>query len=1192
MTTRWTKNQQKIIDHRKGNLLVAAAAGSGKTAVLVEHVIARIQDQSDPVSLDEMVIMTFTEAAAQEMRERIKTALDQALEKEPENRRLIRETGSIQNASISTIHAFCKKLITENYAAIDLDPGFRIGNKGELELLKADVLASLMEERFECGDIAFQTFADSFTGKRSDSAIPEMILKFHEYAEAAPWPEKYLEEMQDGKHTAWKSFLKTYYLDILGLGLEELKAAEELCKSIDGLNGYLAAIQSDVEQLEKIVGEETPESIISCCSRMVFKNIGRAKAEERAAVKATRDKVKDMIREIGSLHMDEKSAEATETWEKQMMNNLVSLTVDFRKRYQAEKENRHMLDFSDLEHKALELLYTEKNGEMVPSVTADMLAGHYREILVDEYQDSNDVQEALIQALSAERFGRPDVFQVGDVKQSIYGFRQACPQLFMKKYDDPDYPVIELSTNYRSRKEILDAVNSVFFKIMKSAVGGVEYEEKSALHQGRVFDADSKTMILEDGSVTECAEGDHTTELLLIDMDASGGITNVPLPGKTEAEALLIAKKIRALLREGYHYRDIVILVRSQKNWAEECAKVLTEQGVPAYSISSSGYFTTIEVEYILSVLSLIDNMDRDIPLAAVMRGPAFSFSDAELAEIRLRQGDFRRSYPEKIPENCGTEEREAAEERENVRQNAQKEFEKNAPVLYRKLQEFYEKLSEFRRLAGVLPIHELLYRIYEETGYYDYVTAMPAGEKRRANLDALVDYAIAFEDSSYRGVGDFIRYIEKQKKYDQDQGEASVYSDQDDLVRIMTIHGSKGLQFPVVFLAGLGKQFNKKSFQEPVLIDRELGAAGDYIEPEESVKMLSLHREAIEQKLITDMAGEEQRLLYVAMTRAEQKLIMVGAAARLEKKIKACETMQKPSIIDIRSANSYLDLILMARGEDLLKTGQVIRTNTIPLSEFIFSQEKMTENVKLTRQLLTESMRAVREDDPMVRYLKEKADYQYPYIEITRLAPKHSVSEIKEAEIEKNQAGWKLNAETGHDEEQPVQKRYSEKAGAEVGNAYHHAFERYDYEKEIGQLKEILPDEEYRLIRPDRFEAFLKTPLAEQFRAAQRENTLFREQHFMKMVPHNRLFPESGQEEPVLLQGIIDAFILDEKGITLVDYKSDHVKRPEELVRRYQIQLELYAEALAEMTGRTVREVLIYSIYLEQVIPIPVSCR
>lgn len=1207
----WTTEQESVINHTAGDLLVAAAAGSGKTAVLVQHVISRIMDPVDPVKLSEMVIMTFTEAAAQEMRDRIKAALEEKLREHPDSAELIREAGSIQNASISTIDAFCKHFITENYAAIDLDPGFRMGDQGELRLLQGDILEDLLEEEYAAGEADFLHFVDSFAQGKTDAGIAELIQKLYESASSHPWPEEYLDGCLAAESADGKKFLLEQLAARLRDDAERMDYALSICAEPDGPESYLPNVAQEKQALQHAAAAEDLSELVLRTQAIRYDRLKPTKSALKTRVTAIRDEVKKDTKDIAGLPgvLDPETEATMEAGIECSMRGLVRLTKKFRARYQEEKEKRHVLDFSDLEHKALEILYTtDADGVRHPSSIADDVARQYREILVDEYQDSNFVQEELIRALSAARFGRPDVFQVGDVKQSIYSFRQARPDLFLMKYQDPDYPKIELSRNFRSRNEVVRAVNRVFHRVMRPMLGGIDYNEKVALHYGYPKAPESEDI-----------DPRYQTELLLLEISKE---TSEELFGaqmsKEEAEAHMIAERIQRLHADGVKYRDMVILLRSPGSWADTLVEILGADGVPAYCTSNEGYFDTVEVETVLALLDVIDNPQQDIPLAAVLHSPIYQFTDEELAVLVAHFGSLQAALPQVPAANAAdgtadgiTNVTSGAFSKDEAVDGPSAENEAKPPLtpaLQTKLDHFCADLARYRAMAHYLSIHELLYRIFDETGYDHYVSAMPAGRRRKANLDAMIDMALSFEKTSYKGLFDYIRYIEKLKKYDSDQGEATVFSDQDDLVRIMSIHKSKGLQFPVVFLSGMSRKFNTRSLNEAVLVDAELGIGCDYVDLENKVKIPSLKRAAIRKKLETDQLGEELRVLYVAMTRAEEKLILTATTGDVEKLLQKYPDADAPlSGTELQSASCYLDWIMMAEGAEKLQrvgaTRDVIELFDYTLHDIHLAAEQTALNRLRREEKLQQAVSSVDAASSSYVEAMEDLSYCYPHEAATRLYPKHSVSEIKETAMEAFEedharAGrehWHLavdHSETdpsGMAPEKPV--HYQEKAGADVGDAYHHALEKYDYLDPSSdfrtQLERKLPEAEVKLINPKRFQAFLQSPLAARFRKAQAASTLYREQHFMKQVPNDYLFPGSDTSEPVILQGIIDAFFIEDGEIVLVDYKSDHVREAETLIGRYRKQLELYAEALEKITGLRVKEKLIYSIILEQAIPV-----
>ena len=1170
-----------------------------------------------------------------------------------------------------------------------------------------------------------------------------------------PFPKAYLqgllEEDAISRREKWE---KDLYIDMksrlenLSLLYEE---ALDLCREPNGPIEYEERILEEREQCLALVHTDSLEELVRGLENLSFGRLKSTKAEGKELVKSLRERGKKTLKawqENYRLLPEELEEEVEEKGQKRILE-LVRLCLLFLERYQKEKEERAVLDFSDLEHFALKLLYKDgedkaieaeaeieadaeigaeeeieeeveieadaeteheievckdgakeigrgKEQEVRYSALADELAKSYREILVDEYQDSNLVQEYIVRALSQERFGKPNVFQVGDVKQSIYRFRMARPELFLEKYHDENYPKIFLRKNFRSDEGVLSAVNTLFFKIMKKAFGGIEYDLENSLFLGKIRteearqeessgenqDEEDKAQSGEEHK--EMSEGEapitgkqrrDQTELLLLELEktaskgeergegeyskeesnsssnsttdsASNSSSNSFSDGtsnsssgkslsKLELECKMIAAKVRELLEKGYAYKDMVILLRSPHGVSREMVDIFGKEGIPAYAELKTGYYSAVEVETVLSFLAIIDNPRQDIPMAAVLRSPLFSFTDKELGEIVLAKGGLYEKPYDKSKENTV-----------NLSLQAEKAL---SPALEEKWQNFQNKLERYRRLSRSLRLHSLLSLIYEETDYYNYVRALPLGEKRQANLDQLLEDAKQFEKGSYSGLFHFIRYIEKVKKQEQDQGEATVFSEKDDLLRIMSIHHSKGLQFKVVFLSQLHKNFNKMDSKAKMLMDAELGLAADYLDLETRIKYPSLHKIAIKEKGERESLGEELRVLYVAMTRAEEKLILTGVCKNEEDLIKKFPVQERLSLEDIRGATSYLAWICMAYSRSFFESS---KTGEITLS--FISKEDLEENegkamgeaISLEKKLY-EFLGKERAKTEAEKLMEEHFSYVYPYEKSTHRSPKYSVSLLKMKAMEEHGEELSENGQEGRavapewDEEAEARQQTKEKSdssliqkmkaegkniGAAIGDSYHHALAFYDYSKDISQLSDFLSPEEYGLLNQEKLQKFLDSPLGKLFAKAYKENTLYREQHFMQEVEYEKLFPEDGTEgedaeeavssnagnvesdadslkrnidriesnresfvesnadnhvEKVILQGIIDAFIMEEDGIILVDYKTDRVKDGEELRNRYQKQIDLYSEALEQILGKKVKRRVLYSFSL-----------
>ena len=1229
--SKWTKEQSEVISHRKGNLLVSAAAGSGKTAVLVEHVIDRLLDKEYPISLSSVVLMTFTEAAASEMKERIKARLKEAF---LENRdpHIEREIAELPNANISTIDAFCKRLIEENYTSLGIEPNFRIGEKNELALLKEDIVEELLEEEYGKKEESFLSFVDRYSTGKQDKGIQEIIVKLYYLAVASPFPEKYLRALSENSSSAWKNYLLESIRKRVEEAIEMLTEAIRICTEEGGPSEYLATVEEDYQSLLRVKAvrssqKEDKEEIlerkeskssgeaakllekaedagailrrtIEEIQAISFSRIKNSKAERKEEVKGRRNAVKALVQkwQKNYILIPEEIEKKAETEGKTLLQEAIRLTLLFYARYQKEKLERNILDFSDLEHFALRLLYTEKDGELRFSTLADELAQEYTEILVDEYQDSNMVQEYLVSALSKKRFSEGNVFQVGDVKQSIYRFRMARPELFLRKYYDESYPKIFLQKNFRSLKGVIDAVNACFFRIMKKELGGIEYDRDSSLFQGR----------------EEKEDTDSQTELLLLEKEEK--------ESDLQLECRMIASRVKELHKKNIQYKDMVILLRSPKKVAKEMVDIFSEEGIPSFAVSSDGYYSQVEVETVLAMLSVIDNPKQDIPLAAVLHSPMFHFTDEELCSLKLAYGSLTEALcisAEAISDGnfcsenqCSGNARSETVSGENLCSEKENALQVQSPLgkdLCKKWMDFCTKLERYRKLSRNLRVHELLTLLYEETSYYLYASALPMGEKRRANLDQLIEDALQFEKGSFSGLFNFIRYIEKARQKEYDEGEANIYSEKDDLLRIMSIHQSKGLQFKVVFLSSLQKNFNKQDLRESILLDEELGMASPYLDQETRIKYPSLQLSAIKEKMEEENQAEELRLLYVAMTRAEEKLIMTGVVKNLASYMEKHPVNEDIKIEDIRGANSYLDLIMLAfsRGFTESLENPLVKLHTFT-REALSEKKEEEEGEKFSvRDALYSYLAESHEKTGEEEEWDKDFSYRYPHEESTHLYPKYAVSLLKKQAIEAVKEQGDKEGETGGESEGlseaeksrkngQVHERNTEKRekgiGAKIGDSFHHALALFDYTKGLEQLPAILDEEELPLLNKEQFQTFLSSSLGECFKKAYREKRLFREKHFMRALPYHSLFPERPEEDEVLLQGIIDAFIVEDDGIILVDYKTDRVKNEEELRERYRKQIMLYSDALEAILGKRVKRRVLYSFYLAKEVEISVQ--
>ena len=1240
MATKWTEEQKKVIETRHRNLLVSAAAGSGKTAVLVERIIRMITDPEDPVDIDRLLVMTFTNAAAAEMRERVETALGKLLDEYPGDKNLERQNTLIHHAKITTIDSFCLNLLREHFHELDLDPGFRVADEGELLLLKADVMKELLEEYYKRGDDRFIKFVDTYATGRTDGGLEEYILKVWEFSQSNPWPGEWIaacrKELRAGKNGCGEGSMEEmpwmkYLIQDVRRQTEEfldgLYEAADLAAEEDGPQAYGPMLAEDIRGMEALKEAGTYKELAECLENLKFGRLAavrgkNADPEKKEQAAAYRNLAKDGIKKMKARYLpgDPDTVFSDMDACREPIRMLLELAEEFAARFQEAKEEKNLVDFNDLEHFALEVL-TGGSLDHRPGPVADELSEIYEEILVDEYQDSNEVQETLIRCVSRERFGTPNVFMVGDVKQSIYKFRLAKPELFLKKYEsygkeDGLYQKIELHKNFRSRPEVLCSINDVFYRIMTKQLGNIRYTDDAALYPGADFPATP-------------VDGQSKTEVLLLNTGDSlfAGMDEEKADYTAkEAEARLIAAKIRELTDpehgmkifsgktgeyEPLKKKDIVILLRSLSGWSEEFLSVLGAAGIPACAESRTGYFTAVEVETVLNMLALIDNPMQDIPLAGVLKSPIGGMKDRELAIVMAEfkkdpdRGEEIGFYGavKRYLERHGDLEEEALSQGgsgENVQEKSEEET-----VIYRRLDAFRNLLMTLRKESMYLPVSRLIYRIFDLTGYDKYAAAMPAGKTRQANLAMLVQKAEDYEKTSYQGLVDFIRYIEKLKKYNTDFGEASRSGEHDDAVRIMSIHKSKGLEFPVVFLAGCGKKFNRQDARGRILIDEELGIAADFFDPEKKIKAPTLKKNVLARRSDLENMGEELRILYVAMTRAKEKLIITAGDRYLDSKLEKWGEIPAGGALPfttLSAASSYLDWILMA-SEGAKNT---IDVRTVPVSNLLVEETKNQEK-KAKVYLELEQLRKAQPEEVL-----GLIGVKYPYEADLSLHAKMSVSELKEQGqfVDDAESAFLIRnvreKEAEMMEEDPSVSESEEKVrvkrASDRGTAYHRALEliRFSeisgYDDIVKKLEEIRMEKRMQesavdMVYPGVLTKFFHSEIAGRMKHADRNGKLRKESQFVVGIPAREM-GKADSDELILLQGIIDAWFEEDDGLVLVDYKTDRVKEGGEpiLLDRYRIQLKYYAKALAKITGKKVKEAVIYSLALQKEIPVPID--
>ena len=1212
MDVKWTSEQKKVIDLRDRDILVSAAAGSGKTAVLVERIVNRICVDNPPVDIDRMLVVTFTKAAAAEMRERVSRAIDSLKEQKPDDENLQRQSTLVHNALITTIDSFCLFVVQNNFAQLNLDPDFRIGDQAELKLMLKDALAQVFEDNYAREDNeAFINLIDTYSKGRNDSAVRQMVEDIYYKAGSSSWPRKWMNsllrlyDIKSAKQLEDSEIIKEivdYSRVLLEEDVQELTMAKDLASATPGLEKYALTLSEDIalfDGMTDVTGYVGMQEFLNKISfgriAVIRKFDGDEKKKER--VKSMRDATKKKVDGIKQKYFGMSIELMYEQLERQrpFVKELIRLSLEFYDAMEAVKTRKRVFDFSDIEHFALRILVDEQTLE--PTETAREFSKHFEEIMIDEYQDSNQVQEDILTAISREHQGVGNMFMVGDVKQSIYRFRMARPELFMEKYntytsDDSAHQRIDLHKNFRSRNEVLDFTNDIFYKIMAADLGNVQYDDDAALYPGASYPKETMR-----------------PELLLVDYKDED-LSEI-IEDKVQIEALLIANRIRSLMENGMvtdkktgqlravQYRDIVILSRSVATWGNTVAAVLKDCDIPAHVESNTGYFSSYEIQVILSMLRILDNPLQDIPMAAVLASPIVGMDDEELAQIRsaFKGVSFAQAALSAMAGEDGYEDE--------------------------KLKAFALVFERLRGAVADTPIHELLYRMLDETGFYRYASAMPAGKRRRQNIDMLIEMAAAYEKTSYKGLFHFVRYIDIQQKYEIDYGEADTAGENDDVVRIMTIHKSKGLEFPVVFVSGLGKGFNTQDTKSDLVIHEKLGLG--LVEKTKSprTKRPSLIRNEIESRIKRENLGEELRVLYVALTRAKEKIILTGGLSNAQKSFEKyrgnVNANQPISFGQREGAGCYLDWVIPA----MLSYPDKYTVSTVDATEFAArTAMDMAANDISKAQLIGHISAA---DETKAKELAEEFDFEYAYASDITKKSKYSVSELKHDSMVEKYDSTEREAERpkflleeketyvpdfARDDEAGGASNESKEPknaagvnqGALRGTAVHRVMECLDFKslcdidtkdhvavsafvkKSMDEMlkKGLITDDMYRLTRPKLIEQFISSDVAARMAQADKRGDLYKEKPFVM------------DYEGVLVQGIIDVFWLENDKIVLLDYKTDRVNAAKELIDRYSTQLKLYADALGRIfstDGKSIQadERLIYSFRLQQTI---VICR
>jgi len=1230
----WTDDQWKAIMARNKDILVAAAAGSGKTAVLVERIIQKILSLEDPIDVDELLVVTFTNASAAEMRHRIGEALEKAIDQDPASRHLRKQISLLNKASISTLHSFCMEVIRKYYYLIDIDPGFRIADETEAQLIRDEVMEELFEEEYGKKDhAAFFHLVDSFTNDRSDAALMDIVRSIYDFARSNPQPEQYLQsvismyDVPEGINVESLAFTQALLFDIelqLVAAKEMIKRGLELTKLPNGPAPRAENFLDDLQVIDTLLLAQK-DSWATLYQAMQTWSFSRAKQvkgdhfdkELTEKAQKLREKAKKKIQDIKEELFSRKPESFIRDMDEMrpLVETLVYLVKEFSIRFEKVKKEKGLVDYADLEHNCLGILTkgVSAEGEFLPSEAALDFRRHFKEVYCDEYQDTNMVQETILKLVTKDDETNGNLFMVGDVKQSIYRFRLAEPNLFLSKYNRFNVDGmgtglrIDLARNFRSRKEILDATNYLFKQIMGVKVGEIEYDEAAELRNGAPYPVDNS----------------YPVEILLIDQNADSTETPIDNESETETdtvefdtadleqsklEARVIAEKIKELVSTGalvYNtknksqrplmYRDVVILLRSM-TWAPQIIEEFKQQGIPIYANLSTGYFEATEVSIMMSLLRVIDNPFQDIPLASVLRSPIVGLNEEELSKIRLHRK--RGSFWEAVSAFCLSKSAE------------------NTEPFYEQVRSFFDLLKNWRSLARQGSLSELIWQLYRDTQFYDFVGGLPGGKQRQANLRALYDRARGYEQTSFRGLFRFLRFIERMMDRGDDLGAARALGEQEDVVRIMTIHSSKGLEFPVVFIAGMARNFNMMDIKKPYMLDKEYGFAAKYVNAEKRISYPSLPQIAFKRKKKMEMLAEEMRVLYVAMTRAKEKLYVTATLKDARKTIdqwNGVSTNMEWLLKDYERAAvmSYIDWIgpALIRHQDCGELRVTGETNPLIPAEITHhpSSWKITlisaEEIKNKDSAVeveedhfldkVQILEKVPEESSFAEEIKARLSWEYSFPDATVHRSKQSVSEIKRfAEMTDEQSGSDLVRRFKKSIlKRPKFMQEKQLTPAERGTAMHMVMQHVDLTKPVSedaireQLNrmvdnELLTPEQAAVIDSQLIVQFFSTNLGQRYFHAK---AIHREIPFTLSLPASEVYPNWKEEDEfVFVQGIIDCILEDDEGLVLIDYKSDGItNRYKEgflqakpiLEERYRLQINLYTKAIEHIWKRTITE-------------------
>lgn len=1170
--------------------------------MLVERIIEKIL--KDGIDIDKLLVVTFTNAAAAEMRERVLEAIYKKIDEEPENERLQKQVVLLGKSSICTIHSFCLDVIKNNFFEIDLSANFRIGSEEEIELLKQEVLEGVFENLYEEEDEQFEKLVNTYTGYRGDESLKEIILKIYRFMQSAPFPNEWLinkvdnfkniEEKKDFSKSIWGEILLKNLQEEIIDGINSLKSVENKLSKYYELEKYSQTIRLDIEILENIynASKVSWDEAYNQAENMKFKTWPIDKKivmDLKDEAKASRDTVKNKLMKIikDTLIYNSESAfkDIYEMYE--ILKALKDVIIEFDKEFKNKKRERNIIDFNDIEHYALKILVKkDKNGDYVPTDVAKKYQEKFEEIAIDEYQDSNEVQEYILNVVSRKN----NLFMVGDVKQSIYKFRQACPELFLDKYDkygleeNDNGLKIQLFKNFRSRANVLDITNNIFSNIMSKDLGDIDYTKEEYLNLGADFEDVENGLEKAELDIIDLKEEENENQEFL--NDEEDNLEDIELLEKEEIEAKFVAKKIEDIItakkqvkdkKLGFRdvmYKDIVILLRSTSRLASIYEKELMKRNIPVFSDTSNEYLDTIEIQTIINLLKVLDNPIDDISLVSVMRSGIGTFTDNEILQIRLakKDGNFYESLIVAV---------------ETVEEN-----------LKEKIENFLNNLDIWRKETDYLSLAELIWRIYTDTGFYNYVGLMPNGSLRQANLKMLFERAKEYEKTSFKGLFNFIRFVEKLKTGNSDMTAAKIIGENENVVRIMSIHKSKGLEFPIVFLSATSKKVNLQDLNSNLLLHQKIGIGPQYINYEKRIEYSTSAKDAIKIVIKEETISEEMRILYVALTRAKEKLIITGTRKDYKKELE-----DKKEILNIYSSNdkdrkinpillkkyvSYLDWIELVYLNSDLK--DVIQINEYNKKDIIIKNEE--------KEIEIRNFDFEKETD----FEKIKKDFNWKYEKSleTKLPIKSTVSKIKEMKNQDIAYIGEIDFENLTNKQIGIAgiipKFLSEEeniTSSKIGTLMHLFLQKLDLKREylkedLENLKQeliskkIITNEEATFINLEKISSFLNSSLVSKIKKCK---VIEKEKAFCKKLKAKEIYAEA-KDETILVQGIIDLYAqAEDDNVILIDYKTDFVANGKEeiLVKKYYNQLKIYKEAIQEALQKEVTEVYIYSLYLNK---------